>query len=624
MRMQSSDHSLRMISHLGPRDLSLPQMAAAICCICCVIALSRLLQLNLSGRIAVVATRATLQLLALGLVLKPILSAKEAYLVLPYLLVMMLLAWREAVVKPARHYPGMAAHFLVSLAGSLTLSFVVTAALVLQPSPWYDGQYMIPVCGMMLGNCVTVLSLGVDRYLSSLEQGSAHVLCRLAAGASAWEAALPALRVAMTTGLTPQLNQMSVMGLVSIPGMMTGTVLSGTPPLVAAKYQLMIMFLICFTSSNALAATLILATRRRLFDPTYGLQSDAIGARKSGKSQDALVALAHALGTALRPVLRLLHPSRHRVATRCDEQHAAEAPPAVTTSTEGSAQPCVGTLVRSDGAEPPATEPVLRLRDGAVAIGGAAEGGTATERAPLMERIQLDVYAGEAVALRGPSGCGKSTLLRALARLHPLREGTLELRGVPCGGVGAESWRAQVCYVAQSGCAGLPGSPTSLLAELLRLAAQREAQQLHAADRHAAVELGAQPPDLEGKDGNFVELQVGNVTGGAGGGVGTPAETRLARLAERLALAPALLSQPWCKLSGGEAQRLHLCVLLALRPAVVLLDEPTSACDADAALLIERMLADEASTTSAAVVWVTHDPAQAERVANATLELRRL
>ena len=596
-------------------------MVAAVCCICSVVALSRLLQLNLEGRIAVAATRATLQLLALGLVLRPILSAKEAYLVLPYLLLMMMLAWREAAVKPARHYPGMAAHLLVSLAASLTLSFVVTAALVLQPSPWYDGQYMIPVCGMMLGNCVTVLSLGVDRYLSSLEQGSAHVMCRLAAGASGWEAALPALRVAMTTGLTPQLNQMSVMGLVSIPGMMTGTVLSGTPPLVAAKYQLMIMFLICFTSSNALAAALVLATRHRLFDTTYGLQSDAIGARKSGKPQDALVALAQALGTALRPVLRHLHPSRHRVATRGDDSHAADALPAVTTSAGGSA-PCVGRLVRSDGAEPPATEPLLRMRDGAVAAGRAAERGT-SERAPLMERIQLDVYAGETVAVRGPSGCGKSTLLRALARLHPLREGALELRGVPCSGVGAERWRAQVCYVAQSGWAGLPGTPASLLAELLRLAAQRQAQQLHAAEADT-LELGAQEPsDLDGERG-FVELQVGAASDTRGGaGTGSLAEARLARLTERLALAPALLSQPWSKLSGGEAQRLHLCVLLALRPSVVLLDEPTSACDTEAALLVERMLAEVAGTTSAAVVWVTHDPAQAERVANATLELRK-
>ena len=111
-----------MSAHLGPRDLSLPQMVAAVCCICSVVALSRLLQLNLEGRIAVAATRATLQLLALGLVLRPILSAKEAYLVLPYLLLMMMLAWREAAVKPARHYPGMAAHLLVSLAASLTLS----------------------------------------------------------------------------------------------------------------------------------------------------------------------------------------------------------------------------------------------------------------------------------------------------------------------------------------------------------------------------------------------------------------------------------------------------------------------------------------------------------------------
>ena len=201
---------------LGPKDLSLPQMACAVALMAAVVAVSGALRLNMSSRILIAGTRATLQLLALGLVLEQILQARDWYIVLPYLTMMTLLAWREAAVKPSRFYCGMAWHLLLALSGALTLSFAVAAALVLRPEPWYDPQYMLPVCGMLLGSAVTVLSLGVDRYLTTIDQGGAHVRCLLAAGASRWEAALPALRVAMTTGLTPNLNQLSVMGLVSM------------------------------------------------------------------------------------------------------------------------------------------------------------------------------------------------------------------------------------------------------------------------------------------------------------------------------------------------------------------------------------------------------------------------
>ena len=123
----------------------------------------------------------------------------------------------------------------VAIITSLSIAFIITSALIMRPWPWWDAQTMIPVCGMLLGNSVNSLSLGTDRYLTALVENRDHLDALLHMGATAREAALPGVRAALTTGLTPTLNQMSVIGLVSIPGMMTGQVLGGSPPMLAAK-----------------------------------------------------------------------------------------------------------------------------------------------------------------------------------------------------------------------------------------------------------------------------------------------------------------------------------------------------------------------------------------------------
>ena len=577
-------------------------MLAAGCLIVWLITMCLLLRLHMSSRIAIATVRATLQLTALGFVLGEILTTDEPFFVLPYIVLMMLIAWREAAVKPANNYAAMAAHLLVSLTCALTLSFALTAAVVLQPSPWYQGRYMIPVCGMLLGSCVNVLSLGMDRFLASIEQGSAHVLALLAAGASRREAALPSLRVAMTTGLTPNLNQLSVMGLVSIPGMMTGTVLAGTPPLIAAKYQLLIMFLICFTSTNALATALLLATTRALFDAQHRLLVHAIRKRPKGKPPDALLALLQLLAAPLLAATRRLRQSTRAGSETPSPPPATEAAAASATRDAGSAEPvvaaapCDAHLSRRDGATEQ-SDPILRLRGGAVA---AALGGP-----PLVRGVELALYTGEHLAVTGPSGCGKSTLLRCLAQLNPLSAGTLELNGQPSGAISATSWRTRVCYVAQAGVGSLPGTPRELAHELAQLDAQR--------DRLRATGSG----EDDAWTAEDVHLEPGAHGAASGAQV---VERRLEGHAKQLGLATKLLSQSWSKLSGGEAQRIYLSLALALRPTVLLLDEPTSACDAEAALAVERLVAQSAA---GAVVWVTHDPAQAERVAQATLELSR-
>ena len=148
---------------------------------------------------------------------------------------------------------------------------------------------------------VNSLSLGIDRFLMSLIENGAQLEALLHGGATAREAALPGIRQAFSTGLTPTLNTMNVIGLVSIPGMMTGQVLGGSPPLMAAKYQAVIMFLICFTSAGVLCSALLLAFRT-LFDAEDRLHAHLLVQRDGARPQDMLVSLVsstHALARAV-------------------------------------------------------------------------------------------------------------------------------------------------------------------------------------------------------------------------------------------------------------------------------------------------------------------------------------
>ena len=256
--------------HLGPTELVLAGALIGINLL-----LSVVLRLGVGRRLIVASVRMTAQLLLIGLVLEWIFALREPLSVVGLCLIMTALAGGSAVRRTSRRYPGIYWNSLVSVLGG---SFIVTGLAVtgiIRVDPWYEPQYLIPLLGMVLGNALTGISLGLDRFMDSLIERRAEIETRLSLGATRWEAAHKEVRRAVRTGMIPIVNSMMVMGIVSLPGMMTGQILAGADPADAVRYQMVIVFMIASAIALSTLSVVLLAFSR-IFDSHHRLRWEII------------------------------------------------------------------------------------------------------------------------------------------------------------------------------------------------------------------------------------------------------------------------------------------------------------------------------------------------------------
>ncbi|RMF83129.1 MAG: iron export ABC transporter permease subunit FetB [Planctomycetota bacterium] len=239
---------------------------------------SLVLRLDLERRLAVASVRTIVQLLLVGYVLRWVFDLDRWTLVVAVIGVMVLVAAFAAVGRSSRTFTGATSRALVVLVASgLTTTLMVTQV-VLGVEPWYRPQYLIPLLGMVLGNGLTGVSLVLDQVLERLATQRALIEMELSLGATRWEAARDHLAAAVRRGMIPVINTMMVVGVVSLPGMMTGQILAGSDPLVAVKYQIVVMFMIA--ASTSLGCMLMaLAVYRRMFNARHQLDVDRIRPR---------------------------------------------------------------------------------------------------------------------------------------------------------------------------------------------------------------------------------------------------------------------------------------------------------------------------------------------------------
>lgn len=244
--------------------------------------LSWRLGLGLERTLLVAAARTVLQLLLVGLVLRALFGTSHWGWVALMAVFMVTVAGREVMARQHRRLSGWWG-FGVGYSAMFVSSFAVAVlalTVIVGPEPWYHPQYAIPLLGMLLGNTMTGIALAQDRLTEAAWQQREVIEARLLLGHD-WRDAVAGLRTqSLRSGMMPTINAMAAAGLVSLPGMMTGQILSGTPPVEAVKYQILIMFLI--TAGTAFGTTgAVWLTARRLFDGRERLRLDRLAAHAS-------------------------------------------------------------------------------------------------------------------------------------------------------------------------------------------------------------------------------------------------------------------------------------------------------------------------------------------------------
>lgn len=237
--------------------------------------LTFVLQLNLAKSILWTSLRGCCQLLLLGIGLQWIFSHPSPWLVLLIAILMLLIASRTVTSRCSYRFRGMMLQNALSMGLSTLFTICIGLNFVVNADPWYTPQMIIPLMGMLIGNTLNAVGLCLDRLLNDLKKEQSLIETKLSLGANRWEAALPTLSKSIQTGLVPVMNLMTVVGVVSLPGTMSGLVLAGTDALSAVKFQFLIIVLIM--TCSILATTMsAMWTFYKFFNHSHQLNSSLL------------------------------------------------------------------------------------------------------------------------------------------------------------------------------------------------------------------------------------------------------------------------------------------------------------------------------------------------------------
>jgi putative ABC transport system permease protein len=256
-------------------EVSLPRLALSLLFIAVACGVSWCLRLGLGSALAIGALRAAVQLVAIGYFLVFLFAHEQAWLVLTLLFAMLLVAAmtsaRRIEHRPAVHV--LVPFALAAVAGGAAVALLPLFTLIVVPHPWFEARYLVPISGMMMSNAMNVVAQVFERVFAMARSERAVIEQLLALGASPAQAMQTQTRAAVRAALIPTINGLVTVGLVALPGMMTGQILSGAHPEQAVRYQVVIMYQLVVVAavSGALAAFF---ARRMLFTPREQLRSD--------------------------------------------------------------------------------------------------------------------------------------------------------------------------------------------------------------------------------------------------------------------------------------------------------------------------------------------------------------
>lgn len=200
---------------------------------------------KLIGSTVIAVARMIVQLIFVGYYLEYLFKYDNPWVNLGWILIMVLVADFSTIDRSElkRDKGLLLSIFIATFLGVFVIDLFFLK-LVIQLPNIMEAQYLIPITGMILGNCLRGNVIGINDFYYNLDRHQERYRFFLASGATKTEALFPFFRTALIKSINPTLAVMATIGLVSLPGMMTGQMLSGSSPLIAIKYQIMIMIAI--------------------------------------------------------------------------------------------------------------------------------------------------------------------------------------------------------------------------------------------------------------------------------------------------------------------------------------------------------------------------------------------
>lgn len=556
---------------------------------------------------------------------------------------MSLIATKESMTRVKYTYQYHATMTFLAMLLSIMIIGSLAFLIVIRPNPRWDPQYVIPICGMLLGNCISGVSLTVNNLTRDIvDSGQREIELLLSFGASGWESMARLTQDAIGAGTTPIINNMNVIGLVSIPGMMTGQILGGSSITEAAHYQILIMYLIATTLFLAVFTNVFILYRVAFDAGKHTLRIDRFIEIMDEKKQKSNYNGWDSIASTIRRLRttnlwrRQLEP-RDSVASAYDRVKSVELDDddVITqpmndhdTASNISAVPTnrITILTRqfvssNDKSEPlfhvvnltfsvPQSHTKKRLSDAADTNESSESGGPplslfsfrgSSKQQQHNNRLctDLNIYLTQGVIgfIKGPSGCGKSTLLRVLAGLTPMDDGDVISSKISIKNCSMVEWRMNVRYVTQYK-VDLPGTPRDFI---YRIASLQSYSKYNGPTEEVMITK------------TLVYLQRWGMEG-SGSGSSNEYSNKSDNKSDNQQHHHHPLEREWKTLSGGESQRMLLAIAMASGGKVLLLDEATSGLDDVTQRYVEESIVEYVKTYDAAVLWVTHSEDIVERL----------
>ena len=559
---------------------------------------------------------------------------------LPDVLVMSLIATKESMNRVKYTYQYHATMTFLAMLLSIIVIGSMAFLIVIRPNPRWDPQYVIPICGMLLGNCISGVSLTVNNLTRDIvDSGQREMELLLSFGASGWESMERLARDAIGAGTTPIINNMNVIGLVSIPGMMTGQILGGSSIVEAAHYQILIMYLIATCLFLAVLTNVFILHRVAFDAGNHVLRIDRfieIMDEKKQKSNgwDRIARMIRTLrtiniwkrqsetrecaaastydrvnsvelddnddNTSTQPmddhftasVINVVPTNRITILTRQFASNSSdESVPLFQVVNLTFAVPKSHTKKRSSDAdtnESSESGSPLSL----FSFRGSSKQQQHNNR--LCTDLNINLSEGEIGVIKGPSGCGKSTLLRVLAGLTPMDDGDVITSRISIKSCSMVEWRMNVRCVTQYK-VDLPGTPRDFIYRIASLKSHSKyncpTEKVMITQTLAYLQRWGMEGSSSGSSEHLNKSDINN---------------------DHQQHHP--LEREWKTLSGGESQRMLLAIAMASGGKVLLLDEATSGLDDVTQRIVEKSVVEYVKMNDAAVLWVTHSEDIVERL----------